>query len=288
MVLDQKTAGYDLLKIHPGVSREAFDTVAATARRAGIPFAGHVPLAVGVERALETGYASIEHLDGYVEYLVRPGSPVSAQESQFFGINLVENLDESRIPGIVARTKSARVWNVPTQILMDNLAGDETADELAARPEMRYWFPNQIEQWKTTKREFEQETAMRRHQWLAVRRDLIKRLYDAGAGILLGSDAPQMWNIPGFSTHRELEALVRAGLSPYQALAAGTTSVAEYFGTSDHTGTVAVGKQADLILLDANPLESITSTQRIAGVVLRGRWIPRAEIDTRLASFVAP
>ena len=128
---------------------------------------------------------------------------------------------------------------------------------------------------------------MRRHQWLAVRRDLIKRLYDAGAGILLGSDAPQMWNVPGFSTHRELEALVRAGLSPYQALTAGTTSVAEYFGTSDHTGTVAAGKQADLILLDANPLVSITNTQRIAGVVLRGRWIPRAEIDTRLASFEA-
>ena len=287
MVLDQKAAGYDLLKIHPGVSRDAFDTVAATAQRAGIPFAGHVPLTVGVERALETRYASIEHLDGYIEYLVRTGSPVSAQESQFFGINLVENLDESKIPGIVARTRSAGVWNVPTQILMDNLAGDETADELAARPEMRYWFPNQIDQWKNTKREFEQEPALRRHQWLAVRRDLIKRLYDAGAGILLGSDAPQMWNVPGFSTHRELEALVRAGLTPYQALGAGTSKVAEYFGTTDRTGTVAVGKQADLILLDANPLESIAHTRQIAGVMLRGRWIPKAEIDSRLASFVA-
>ena len=170
---------------------------------------------------------------------------------------------------------------------MDNLAGDETADQLAARPEMRYWFPNQIEQWKTTKREFEQETALRRHQWLAVRRNLIKQLHDAGAGILLGSDAPQMWNVPGFSTHRELEALVRAGLTPYQALAAGTTSVAEYFGTSDRTGTVAAGKQADLILLEANPLESIANTRRIAGVVLRGRWIPRTEIDSSLANFIA-
>lgn len=96
-----------------------------------------------------------------------------------------------------------------------------------------------------------------------------------------------MWNVPGFSTHRELEALVRAGLSPYQALTAGTTSVAEYFGTSNRTGTVAVGKQADLILLDANPLESIANTRRIAGVMLRGRWIPKSEIDSRLASFVA-
>ena len=286
MVLDQKAAGYDLLKIHPGVPREAFDTIAATARRLGMPFAGHVPLAVGVERALETRYASIDHLDGYVEYLVQPGSPVTADQSQFFGINLVENLDESKIPGIIARTRQAGVWNVPTQVLMDNLAGSESADELAARPEMRYWFPNQIEQWKNTKREFEQEPAARRLQWLLVRRQLIKQLYDAGAGVLLGSDAPQMWNVPGFSTHRELEALVKAGLTPFQALTTGTAKVAEYFGTLDRTGTIAVGKQADLILLDANPLESIANTRRIAGVVLRGRWIPKSEIDSRLAAYV--
>jgi hypothetical protein len=288
MVIDQKAAGYDLLKIHPGIPREAFDTIAVTAQRLGMPFAGHVPLAVGVERALETRFASIDHLDGYVEYLVRPGSPVTAEQSQFFGINLVENLDESKIPGIVARTRQAGVWNVPTQILMDNLAGSESADELAARPEMRYWFPNQIEQWKNTKREFEQEPASRRLQWLLVRRQLIKELYDAGGRILLGSDAPQMWNVPGFSTHRELEALVKAGLTPFQALGAGTTRVADYFGTSDRTGTIAPGQQADLILLDANPLASISNTRRIAGVVLRGRWIPRSEIDTRLATYAAP
>lgn len=288
MVLDQKAAGYDLLKIHPGVPREAFDTIAATARRLGMPFAGHVPLAVGVERALETRFASIDHLDGYVEYLVRPGSPVTADQSQFFGINLVENLDESKISGIITRTRQAGVWNVPTQVLMDNLAGSESADELAARPEMRYWFPNQIEQWKNTKREFEQEPAARRLQWLLVRRQLIKQLYDAGAGLLLGSDAPQMWNVPGFSTHRELEALVKAGLTPFQALTTGTTKVAEYFGTMDRTGTIAVGKQADLILLDANPLDSIANTKRIAGVVLRGRWIPKSEIDSRLAAYVTP
>jgi hypothetical protein len=101
MVLDQKAAGYDLLKIHPGVSREAFDTIAATAHRVGITFAGHVPQAVGIERALESRYASIDHLDGYLEYLVPPVSPVTGVESQFFGINLIGQVDESRIPGIV-------------------------------------------------------------------------------------------------------------------------------------------------------------------------------------------
>src|SRR6185503_14787985 len=92
MVAEQKAAGYDFLKIHPGIGGEAFDTLAATARRLGIRFAGHVPLDVGLARALETGYASIDHLDGYVEAMVRDGSPVPASESQFFGINLGEYL----------------------------------------------------------------------------------------------------------------------------------------------------------------------------------------------------
>lgn len=287
MVLDQKAAGYDLLKIHPGVPREAFDTLAATAQRVGISFAGHVPLAVGIERALEARFASIDHLDGYVEYLVAPGAPVGASQSQFFGINLADHLDLTRLPIIVARTVDARVWNVPTQVLMDNLAGPESAEGLAARPEMQYWYPNQIEQWKNTKREFDQQPAGSRLLWLSTRRQLIKDLQDAGAGLLLGSDAPQMWNVPGFSTHRELESLVAAGLTPYQALRTGTVNVANYFGTSNGSGTIEAGKVADLVLLEANPLADITSTQQIAGVMLRGRWIPASEIASRLGAYRA-
>ena len=87
-----------------------------------------------------------------------------------------------------------------------------------------------------------------------VRRKLIKALHAGGAGLLLGSDAPQIYNVPGFSIHRELESLVAAGLTPYQALETGTRNVAVFFGTLPKTGTIEVGKQADLILLDANPL----------------------------------
>lgn len=108
MVTEQKAAGYDFLKIHPGVKREAFDTLAATAQRVGIRFAGHVPLEVGLARALETRYASIDHLDGYIEAMLSGGAPVAALESEFFGANLGEHLDESKLPALVQATREAR------------------------------------------------------------------------------------------------------------------------------------------------------------------------------------
>jgi imidazolonepropionase-like amidohydrolase len=120
---------------------------------------------------------------------------------------------------------------------------------------------------------------------LDTRRKLIRALYAGGAGLLLGSDAPQIYNVPGFSIHRELEALVAAGLTPYQALETGTRNVAVFFGTSDRTGTVEEGKRADLVLLDGNPLTDIRNTGRRSGVMLRGRWLPQTEVESRLAGI---
>ena len=283
-VEQQKAAGYDLLKIHPGLKLEVFDAVVRTARRVGIRFAGHVPAEVGLARAIEARYWSIEHLDGYVEAMLRPDSPVPASESAFFGMNLGEHLDESKLPGLVRATKAAGVWNVPTQVLMENLIA-VPAEELRRRPEMRYVADSTVTKWTETRTSVLRETgssAESARKMLEVRRRLIRELHAAGAGLLLGSDAPQVWNVPGFSTHRELESLVAAGLTPWQALEAGTRSVALFFGTLDSTGTVEQGKRADLILLDADPLADIRNTTRRAGVMLRGRWLPQAEIQARL------
>jgi imidazolonepropionase-like amidohydrolase len=108
-------------------------------------------------------------------------------------------------------------------------------------------------------------------------------MHDAGVPFALGSDAPQMWNVPGFSVHRELRSIVDAGLTPYQALRTGTRNVATYLKTESTTGTIAAGKRADLVLLDANPLVNIDNSSRIAGVMVNGRWMSRAAIDKRLA-----
>jgi cytosine/adenosine deaminase-related metal-dependent hydrolase len=285
-VREQKEAGYDFLKIHPGIRREAFDTLAATAQRVRIPFAGHVPLDVGLARALETRFATIDHLDGYIEAMVRDGSPLEPSQSAFFGVNLGEQVDESRMAGLVAATKQAGVWNVPTQVLMENLIVGGSTEELARRPEMRYVAPATLADWAESKNGLLEGTgasAESARRMIEVRRRLIKALHAGGAGLLLGSDAPQMYNVPGFSTHRELEVMVAAGLTPYQALETGTRNVAVFFGTLKETGTVETGKRADLVLLDADPLKDIRATARRSGVMLRGRWMPQTEIQGRLA-----
>ena len=284
-VTEQKAAGYDLLKIHPGVRREVFDTLAAAARRAGIPYAGHVPQDVGIARAIEARYATIEHLDGYLEAMLRDDAPLRASESAFFGMNLGEQLDEAKLPALVRATREAGVWNVPTQVLLENLTVAGSSQELARRPEMRYVTAGMLAQWTVAKNSMLQETgstAASARRMIEVRRKLLRALHAAGAGLLLGSDAPQVYNVPGFSTHRELESLVAAGLTPWQALETGTRNVAAYFGTRTETGTVEPGKRADLVLLDADPLKDIRNTTRRAGVMVRGRWLPQAEIQTRL------
>lgn len=291
MVHDQKAAGYDLLKIHPGVPRNAFDSLAANANRLGIPFAGHVPLEVGLDAALTAKYSTIDHLDGFVEAMYNGPQPLTPQVNGFFGLGIVRQLDLSRFDAIVQRTRASGVAMVPTQILLDNYASDATGDALTALPEFRYWVPQQVAAWRTNKNDLLAQAAVSREQrqeFIALRRRLLKALHDAGVLFLLGSDAPQLWNVPGFSAHRELAALVAAGLTPYQALRTGTVNVARFLGEDGRAGVVRAGARADLILLDANPLESIANSLRINGVMLNGRWIGPAEREQRLAALATP
>lgn len=279
-VTEQKQAGYDFLKIHPGLSLETFNALASTADRVGIRFAGHVPAAVGLTRALEAKYLTIDHLDGYMEALAGPGAP----PSQWFGINLVERADASRIPALVKATREAGTWMVATETLLEQTVNDQSAEELSKRPEMIYATPQQLKDWAANKANFLQIPSEQRRKFIALRRQLIKALFDGGVPFLLGSDAPQIWNIPGFSVHRELELMVASGLTPFQALQSGTVNVATFFGRAGEAGTIAAGRRADLVLVDGNPLADITSTSRIAGVMLQGRWMDQPTLRARLAS----
>jgi hypothetical protein len=291
MVRDQKAAGYDLLKIHPGVPRAAFDSLAAVANAVRIPFAGHVPLEIGLDAALTSKYSTIDHLDGIVEAMYAGPQPLTPQANGFFGLGVMPQLDQSRFGAIVNRVKASGVAMVPTQILMDNYANDATGDELTSLPEFRYWIPQQVTAWRNNKNNLlAQPPASReqRQEFIALRRRLIKTLYDGGVPFLLGSDAPQLWNVPGFSTHRELGALVAAGLTPYQALRTGTVDVAKFMGEEGRSGVVRVGARADLMLLDANPLDAIANSLRINGVVVNGRWIGPAERQRMLDALATP
>ena len=169
-VVQQKTMGYDLLKIHPGVPRDAFDAMAAKAHELKIPFAGHVPAQVGLQRAIEARYRSIDHLDGYIEALAGKAEP-----SQFFGINFVNEIDESKLPDLVKATKAAGVWQVPTQVLMDNLANEVPAEEMAKRPEIQHAInPGEVQKWIAQKQGIAKYSAADRQKFMTIRRRIIK------------------------------------------------------------------------------------------------------------------
>lgn len=286
MVTEQGAAGYDLLKIHPGVGRDAYDAIAATARAEGIPFAGHVPADVGLFHALESGQVTIEHIDGYMQAILAEGQEPAGPPA-FFGYNLVPQVDESKIPAVVEATRAAGAWVTPTQILIENIFLGDLA-ETARRPEMRFVPDSVVAGWVegigNARREWNYEPAQAR-RYVGIRRHLIRELHAAGVGILLGADAPQIFNVPGFATLRELVTLVEAGLTPYEALEAGTKAPAEYLEVPESFGTIGPGRRADLVLLDANPLEDIENVWRIAGVMTGGRWLPRDEIDGHLAEL---
>lgn len=285
MVREQKQSGYDFLKLHPGLSLRAFNAIVETAREVGMPFAGHVSVAVGVRRALAAKYASIDHLDGYIEGLVPENAGVDPGEGGFFGYNFTALADTSRITELVQLTKANGVWLVPTQSLFEHFVLPEPPGELAKRPEMRYIAPRRLRQWIESKQQFLQSdnyspTLARRY--IAIRRRLISAMQKAGVGLLLGSDAPQIFNVAGFSIQDELRMLVASGLSPYEALLTGTVNPARFFNAEDEFGTIAVGKAADLVLVNRNPLNDVTHMANPAGVMVRGRWLPRSEIQSRL------
>ncbi len=289
MVRDQKAAGYDLLKIHPGILQPAYDSLAATATRLGIPFAGHVPAAVGVRRAIEVKQITIDHLDGYLEAIVVADKRASAPQSAWFGSNLVPLLDWSQLAPLARATVANGVWVVPTETIMESQSVGNL-EEMLAWPEMRYWPENVRTQWTNALRNFRQQgwTMEGGQAFVAARRRLMKELHDAGVKFLMGSDAPQVWNVPGFSIHREMKQMAAAGLTPYQILVSGTRNVGEYFGATKEFGTIEAGKRADLLLLDADPLRDIANAHAINGVMLRGRWLDKAAIDQRFAALQVP
>lgn len=284
----QKAAGYDFLKLHPGLTRENFDAVVATANEVGIPYAGHVSTAVGVRRALEAKYASIDHVDGYLEGLVPLSIRVNPNTNGFFGINFTDIADEANIDELVALTKTNDVWIVPTQAMMERWVGPENPKELAQNHEMQYMNPNTVNNWVTTKMTLLSSPnydADRAHKFNVIRRKIIGQLHDAGVKLLLGSDAPQVFNVPGFSIQRELDAMIRSGLSNYDALVAGTVNPALFFKDEGKYGTIVKGADADLILVDENPLESISALRKQSGVMVRGTWISAEMIAKRLVQI---
>lgn len=279
-------AGYDFLKIHPGIQREVFDQVVTTANEVGIQFAGHVPVDVGIRHALQSKYVSIDHIDGFLEGLVPESANVKPNENGFFGYNFTDLADTLKIDELVPLAKENEVWIVPTQSLFTKWFAPTDTDELLALPEMKYMPVSTLEDWKKRKEQSTgEDTGFDKGQWQkfdAIRKQLIKKLQDNGHGMLLGSDAPQLFNVPGFSIQKEMQDMAEAGMTNLEIIQAGTINPAKYFNMEDTFGQVKEGLEADLVLIDGNPLEDLKALQKIYGVIRQGRWIAKSKIDKRL------
>lgn len=288
MAIAQSDAGYDFLKLHPGLELDEFEAIVAAAAEQGIPFAGHVSVAVGLGNALAGRQATIDHLDGYMAALVPAEDLPAPGEYGLFGAGLTGLVDRSRLTTVAADTARQGVANVATEALLVNLLSAEAPEDMLARPEYRYVDPATREAWSGRKRDLlgsAEYSAEQAEAYLTLRREILRSLHRAGGVLLLGSDAPQVFNVPGFSLHQELELMVAAGLTPREALLAGTRAPATFFGREKEFGVIRVGAVADLVLLDANPLEDISNTRRIAGVMRAGRWLSRQRLDRELAAL---
>lgn len=285
MVREQKAAGYDYLKLHPGLTRETFPAIAKTAHEVGIPFVGHVSYNVGVWMAIDAGYSSIDHMDGFIEAITPGIDTLAEQETGLFGSWIAYRADESKIPDLVSKLAAKKIWVVPTQALAERWQSSQPAQVYLSAPEMKYMKPEDLKGWENAKNSYLNNANYSKEKADAltkVRRNLILQCQKGGVGLLLGSDAPQIFNVPGFSIHHELKYLVDAGLTPYEALKTGTVNVATYLGKSNNSGVVKQGYAADLVLLSGNPLKDITQTKAVEGVMIGNKWLSKDFIATEL------
>jgi len=256
---------YDYIKVYSDLTLEVYTAILEEARAQGINVVGHVPSRVGLSNVLAAGQYSIEHLYGF-------GDVASSTGWMMTGV-----LDETRLRELAALVREAGVWVTPT--LAVSLVSLGQVPALWQRPEMRYVSP-------ALKGGFAHPTQTPPSRDLSLyeanSKQVLKILHDCGVKLLLGVDSGFRYMLPGFSIHDELRLRVEAGLTPYQVLRTGTANVAEFLDSQDYAGTVAVGKRADLLLLQGNPLEDVRNVSRRLGVMVNGQWLSEEWLRERL------
>ncbi|MBX7173353.1 MAG: alpha/beta fold hydrolase [Pyrinomonadaceae bacterium] len=286
-VRKSKAAGYDFIKVTTYIKPEVYEAAVDEAAKQNIRVVGHADSRfVGLERALKAKQ-QIEHLDGYLEALLKEDAPMKGSVSDIYiyqpkNWESIDYVDENKIPIIAKRTVESNPFVDPTQSFMKNTFGLFRSEEsIRAQPDFKFYpKKNQdfyINYMKRTP--LNQVSWEKRARWVEIKNKMIKAIYDAGGKIMVGSDTPEFLWLYGFTEHREMKALNDAGLSTYAVLEAATKNPSEYLGTLDKTGTIEKGKRADLVLLNANPLENISATENRAGVMLKGKYYTQAEMN---------
>ncbi len=285
-VIEQKQAGYDLIKIHGDFSREAYHKVFEVARREGLRVVGHAPRNLGVEPMFEERQDAVAHAEEYIyAYFFFKRDPKMANADQETRLrNIAEQ--ESKIPALAQATAKAGTWLIPTLTVYHGIGLQvDDIDAMMRRPEMKYLPPSIAARFapenNTYLKRFKKDTAKIFLAQADLLSKLVKGMREAGVKMLAGTDTPVPSVVPGFSLHDELQELVAAGLTPYEALRTATANPAEFLGSREF-GTVAVGKRADLILVDGDPLKNVGNAARRSGVMVHGRWFTAKELNHML------
>lgn len=286
-VRKSKQAGYDFIKITTFIDAKVYEAAVDEAVKQNIRVVGHADSRyVTLARALKAKQ-QIEHLDGYLEAVLADNAPMKGSVSDIYIYNpknwdSLDYVDEKKITEIAKATVESNPFSDPTQHFMKYTFGVPRSEEsIRAQPDFRF-YPKPVQDFYINyqkKMRVNEIPAEKRAKWVAIKDKIIKAIYDAGGKIMTGSDTPEFLWLYGYTMHREMKALSEAGLSNYAVLEAATKNPALYFGTLEKVGTIEKGKRADLVLLDANPLENISNTEKRAGVMLKGKYYTQSEMN---------
>jgi imidazolonepropionase-like amidohydrolase len=251
-VIRFKNAGFDFIKIYHTLTPELYNQILQVSDSINIPVTGHIPLKVALNNTLSSTQYSMEHIN---LWQLRKISPTISLETK------------------AAMIGKAQKWICPTLLVHKNT--QKHPEDFSPQKHYEQYVDNQTKKfWKQRLKEGESEYELQKK--------LANIMFDTGARFLAGTDCLNPYILPGFSLHEELEELVSVGLSEFEALKTGTVNAAEFLKRSNDMGTVETGKMADLLLLEANPLENISNTRKISGVMIKGRWLSAEELDTML------
>ncbi len=283
----------DFVKITDNTLKpEIFEYAVKAAKKRGLKTSAHTPFALTIEQAAKDGLSSVEHID----YLIKAGSPAEASIGADYAAKkltygeasdkFVETFDASYAKGEYARLKKLGIYVTPTlnmsRILtyLDREDHRNDAGLALVGPGLRKTYEWRVE--RAAKSTPAQVEARHKEYQLSVK--VLPMLRDAGIPILAGTDTGYLnsFNYPGIGLHDELQRYVEAGLTPREALASATQTGPQFLGHADRYGAVAKGKAADILILDANPLQDISATRAIRGVVTKGQWLDRAALDKLL------
>jgi len=294
-----KQSGVDFINVFDNLTSEEYYAIVDESRKVGLPFAGHLPQGVWASDASTAGQLSIEHLFGSLAESSKnfdqilhlndspPASPAEKAARALTLLKLeVDGFDPERLKNLAVLFVKNGTWQVPALVarrivpfLNDEAAVNDPRLAYIGQKDRKEWNELRDRMIKDNPPEFWTLHRAAYQEELTITRDY----HRDGVSILAGTDAGgPPFVIPGFDLHNELAALVDAGFTPMEALQSVTLDAARFLGRADNFGTVANGKAADLVLLDANPLDDIHNTQKIRAVVVQGRYLDRAALDALL------